>query len=182
MHMRIFAHLTNPRMSHLIIMTVLTFSLWACGRAPSTFRPLRQSELEAFSTEQGVTFLNQLSFEDSTLLLYETGTSFGYYALSVREPEGELVVSQLSASRADDPILVFGQQSGTNPFVAIIIQDPTLSSEATTIEVTDSSGSSVTTSTGGQGSAILVSPAFAKGWGTVTLYSAQGGVLYRQEN
>jgi hypothetical protein len=65
-----------------VILIILTLVLYACGPAPSTFRPLDQRE-------QDVTFLNQLSFKDSTLLLYEKDSSFGYYTLSVRKPEGE---------------------------------------------------------------------------------------------
>ena len=170
------------RARSLVIIIVITLTLCACGSAPSTFRPLSQSEVEAFSVEQGVTFLNQRTFEDSRLLLYEKGTSFGYYTLSVRAPEGELVMNRLSASKPNDPILVFGQSSGTYPFVAVIIQAPALSAETTTVEVADSSGSSLTMPTHGEVSAVLVSPAFAEGWGAVTLYDAQGEVLYRQES
>ena len=70
----------------LVIIIVITLTLCACGPTPSTFRPLSQSEVEAFSVEQGVTFLNRRTLKDSTLLLYEKGTSFSYYTLIVREP------------------------------------------------------------------------------------------------
>jgi hypothetical protein len=135
------------RTHSLLMLIVITLALCACGSSPSTFRPLDQSELEAFSREQGMTLLQQLSFEDSTLLLYEKDSSFGYYTVSVREPEGELVISQLSAPKSNGPILVFGQHSGTNPFVAVIIQDPAVSVETATIEVADHTGSSLTTPT-----------------------------------
>ena len=178
MSMRIFARMRNTIMSRLV-MIVVAMSLFACGPA-DTFRPLTQSELEAFSREQGVTFLNQLTFDDATLLIYEKGTSFGYYGLSVREPDGEMVLSQLSATRSDDPILVMGQRSGTYPFVAVIIQDPMLLTQTVTVEVTVDSQSPLSAANNGESSVILVSPALANGWIDVTLYGADGEVLYTQ--
>ena len=179
MNMRIFARRPNDMMSRLMLI-VMTLTLFACQPAV-TFRPPTQSELEAFSREQGVTFLNHVTFEDATVLIYEKGTSFGYYGLSVREPDGELVLNQLSATKSNDPILVMGQRSGTYPFVAVIIQDPTLLAQTATVEVTVDSQSPLTAATNGESSVILVSTALATGWGTVTLYNAEGEALYIQE-
>ena len=105
-----FARQTNDRMSKLVLI-VITLTLFACQPA-DTFRPPTQSEVEAFSREHGVTFLNHINFDDATVLIYKKGTSFGYYSLSVREPDGEMVLNQLSATKSNDPILVMGQHSG----------------------------------------------------------------------
>jgi len=115
------------------------------------------------------------------VLLYEKGTSFGYYALSVREPDEELVMSSVSSPKSNEPILVVGQASGESPFVAVIIQDPKLLAETATIEVAVNSQSPLTTSTHGRAGVILVSPSLVNGWGAVTLYNARGEVLYMQE-
>jgi hypothetical protein len=115
------------------------------------------------------------------MLLYEKDTSFGYYTLSMRESDGEMIMSHTSAPKSSEPILVMGQLSGEYPFVAVIIQDPTLLSETATIEVAVSSQSPLTTPTNGRASAILLSPSLVQGWGTITLYNARGEVLYVQE-
>jgi len=125
--------------------------------------------------------MENISFGDATLLLYEKDTSFGYYTLSMREPDGEMIMSHTSAPRSSEPILVMGQLSGEYPFVAVIIQDPKLLSETATIEVAVNSQSPLTTPTNGRASAILVSPSLVNGWGAVTLYNAQDEVLYAQE-
>src|SRR5215211_3916323 len=178
MGIRIDARVTSG-LTNRLVMIMMTLILFAC-QPVDTFRPPTRSELEAFFRDQGITVLNQLSFDDSTLLLYEKGTSFGYYTLSVREPAGEMVLNQLSATKSSDPILVMGQSSGAYPFVAVILQDPTLLAKTTTIEVSAALQSPLTVSTNGQASVILVSPSLAAGWNTVTLYNAQGEVLYTQ--
>jgi len=163
-----------------LVMIVMSLTLFACQLTADTFRPPTQAELAAFYKEQDITPLTNIQFEDAVVFLYQTSTSFGYYALSVREPDGEMVTSQLAAPNSDEPILVMGQSSGSHPFVAIIIQDPKLLAETATIEVAVDAASPLTASTDSQASVILVSPAFATGWRTVTLYNAQGDVLYTQ--
>jgi hypothetical protein len=166
----------------LVTILVMILSLSACRFAPDTFRPPNQNELEIFTKNQDITPIAEKLFNDSVLLLYENSTSFGYYALSIREPDGEMVISQLSAAKSDEPILVMVQLSGEQPFVAVIIEDPKLIAETTTIEVDINSQDPLTVTTNGQAGALLVSPSLVNGWETITLYDAQGKVLYTQES
>jgi len=181
MNTRIHPGVANGKAGRLGIIIVMTFVLFACQPTPDTFRPPNQSELEAFSKDQGITPIEDILIGESVVLLYEKGTSFGYYALSVREPDGEMVIIRVSSPKSSDPILVMGQLSGEYPFVAVIIQDPILLAETATIEVAVPSQFSLTISTNGRASAILVSPSLVNGWGAVTLYNVQGAVLYTQE-
>ena len=165
----------------LATILVMILSLSACGFAPDTFRPPDQNELEIFTKNQGITPITERIFDDSVVLLYEDNTSFGYYALSIREPDGEMVINQLSTAKSGEPILVMWQPSGEQPFVAVIIADPTLIAETTTIEVRVNSQSPFTATTNGQAGVILVSSSVVNGFGTVTLYDAHGNALYTQE-
>jgi hypothetical protein len=172
----------TPLTKQLMLVTILMMilSLSACRFASDTFRPPNQNELEIFTKDQGITPIAEKIFDDSVLLLYKNSTSFGYYALSIREPDGEMVISQVSSDKSGEPILVMWQLSGEQPFVAVIIEDPKLIAETTTIEVDINSQNPLTATTNGQAGAILVSPSLINGWGTVTLYDAQGKVLYTQ--
>jgi hypothetical protein len=173
----------TPLAKRLMLVTILLMilSLSACSFASDTFRPPNQNELEIFVKDQGITPIAEKIFGDSVLLLYENSTSFGYYALSIREPNGEMVISQLSVAKSGEPIFVMDQLSGEYPFVAVIIEDPKLIAETTTLAVNINSQNPLTATTNGQAGAILVSPSLVDGWGTVTLYDAQGKVLYAQE-
>jgi hypothetical protein len=101
--------------------------------------------------------------------------------LSVRESDGEMIVDHVSSAKSNQPILVIGQFSGRQPFVAVIIQDQNLLTKTSKIEVAVASQSPLAASTGGKPSVIFVSPTLANGWGNVTLYDAQGNVLFTQE-
>ena len=167
------------RIAGKLVVILMILALSACQ--PDTFRPPSQSELDVFSRDEGITPIENITLGESTVLLYEKGTSVGYYTLSVREPAGELVMSRTSGPKSGEPILVMGQLSGEYPFVVVIIQDPILLAKTATIEVAVNSQSPLTASTNGRASAILVSPSQINDWGAVTLYNARGEVIYRQE-
>jgi len=119
---------------------------------------------------------------DSVVLLYEKNTSFGYYTLTVRESDGAVVVLQnVSAAKSDQPILIIGQLTEDQPFMAVVIQDATLVTETTAIEVVIDSQNCLTATTNRQAGVILISPSPVNGWRPVTLYNAQGKTLYSQE-
>ena len=69
-----------------------------------------------------------------------------------------------------------GEQAG-----ASVPQDATLLAETTAIKVVIDSQNRLTATTNGQAGAILTSPLPVNDWRTVTLYNAQGKVLYSQE-
>lgn len=182
MNVRTRSRMTNVVASTLAALIAMTPIISACQPAPTTFRPPNQNELQAFSQNQGVTPAVDKLLNDSAVLLYEKNTSFGYYTLTVRESDGAVVVLQnVSAAKSDQPILIIGQLTGDQPFIAIVIQDATLLAETTAIEVTIDSQNRLTATTNRQAGAILISPSPVNGWRAVTLYNAEGKVLYSQE-
>jgi hypothetical protein len=182
MNVRTCSRMTNGVASTLMTLIVMMLIISACQPAPITFRPPNQNELQAFSQNQGITPVVDKLLDDSVVLLYEKNTSFGYYTLTVRESDGAVVVSHnVSAAKSDQPILIIGQLTGDQPFIAVVIQDATLLAKTTAIEVVIDAQNSLTATTNGQAGAILVSPSPVNGWRTVTLYNAQGEVLYSQE-
>ena len=182
MNVRTCSQMTNGVASTLVTLSVMMLIISACQPTPITFRPPNQNELQAFSKDQGITPVEDKLLNDSVVLLYEKGTSFGYYTLTVRESDGAVEVSHnVSAAKSDQPILILGQLTGDQLFIAIVIQDATLLAETTAIEVIIDSQNRLTATTNRQAGAILVSPSPVNGWRTVTLYNAQGKVLYSQE-
>jgi hypothetical protein len=172
----------NGAASKLVTLFLMILIISACQPAPITFRPPNQNELQAFSKDQGITPVVDNLLNDSVVLLYENDISFGYYTLTAQEPDGAVVVSHnVSAAKSDQPILIIGQLTGDQPFIAVVIQDATLLAKTTAIEVVIDAQNSLTATTNGQAGAILVSPSPVNGWRTVTLYNAQGEVLYSQE-
>ncbi len=164
----------------LVILMVMILFISACQPAVTTSRPPNLNELRAFIKDHGVTHVDDKLLDDSLVLLYENSTSFGYYTLRVREPDGVLASNNSVAAKSDQPILIIGQLTGDRPFIAVVIQDAALSAETTAIEVAIDAQYRLTTTTNGQAGAILVSPLPVSGWRTVTLYNAQGKVLYSQ--
>ena len=174
-----FSRMVNSMAHKLMILFVMTLLISACKPAVTIFRPPDQNEIRAFIQDQGITPVVDKLLDDSIVLLYKDSTSFGYYTLTVREPEGKLAMNHhVSAVKSDQPILVIGQMTGTKPFLAVIIQEPTLLAETTAIEVVIDSQNRLTATTNSQAGVILVSPYPVKNWGTVTLYNAQGKILY----
>jgi hypothetical protein len=154
----------------------------ACQPASITFRPPNQHELQAFSKNQNITPIVDKLLNDSTVLLYEKSTSFGYYTLTVQEPDGTVIVVQnITATKSDQPILIIGQLTGDQPFMAVVIQDTALLAETTAIEAVIDSQNSLTATTNRQAGVILASPSPVNGWRTINLYNAQGEILYSQE-
>lgn len=173
-------YVVASRLAPLMAMMLLAA---ACQPAPTTFRPPNQDELHAFSTDQSITPIADELLDDSSVLLYEDSTSFGYYILTVQESDGTVVASHHgSAAKSDQPILVMGQLTGEQPLLAVVIQDETFLAETTAIEVLIDAENRLTATTGGRAGAILVSPSPVDGWRAVTLYNAQGETLYRQES
>jgi hypothetical protein len=165
----------------LLVPFLLALILCACQSAPVTFRPPKLNELEAFAGDQGITAIVDELLDDATVLLYEENGSFGCYTLTVQEPDGEVIVSEnISAAKTDEPILTIGQLTGDRPFIAVVIQDPEWVAETTAIEVAIDAQNRLTATTNGRMGAILISPSPVAAWGPITLYNAQGQVLYRQ--
>jgi hypothetical protein len=181
MLVRTCSHMMDGVVRRLVILIVIMPFASTCQPAVTTFRPANQNELQAFIKDQGITPIADKLLDDSIVLLYENSTSFGYYTLTVREPEGALESNNVSAAKSDQPILIIGQLTGDRPFIAVVIQDATLLAETTAIEVVIDSQNRLTATTSGQAGAILVSPSPVNGWRTVTLYNAQGKILYSQE-
>lgn len=172
----------NGVASRLVILIVIMLTASACQPASNTFRPPNLNELQTFSQDQGITPIVDQYLDDSAVLLYEKSTLFGYYILTVRESDGAVVVSHdVSAAKSDQPILIIGRFTEDQSFIAVVIQDATLLAETTAIEVAIDSQNRLTATTHGQAGAILVSPSPVNEWRTVTLYNAQGKVLYSQE-
>jgi hypothetical protein len=182
MNVRTRSRMTNGVASTLATLIVTVMIISACQPAPTTFRPPNRNELLAFAQDQGITPIVDKLLDDSSVLLYERDRSFGCYTLTARESDGAVVVRQsISAAKSDQPILIIGQLTGGEPFIAVVIQDATLLAETTAIEVVIDSQNRLTATTNRQAGAILVSPSPVDGWGAVTLYNAEGQVLYSQE-
>jgi len=164
----------------MVVIWMLLIS--SCQPESISFRPPNLNELQDFSKDEGVTPIVDKLLDDSIVLLYEKGDTFGYYVLSVQEPDGALVESSnVSVAKSDQPILIIQQISGDQPFMAVVIQDATLLAETTAIEVFIDSQNRLTSTTQNQKGAIIWSPSPIKDWKTVTLYNARGEVLYSQE-
>ena len=172
----------NGRAIGVAMMVIWMLLISACQAEPINFRAPDLKELQDFSKDEGVTPIVDTILDDSIVLLYEKGDTFGYYVLSVQEPNGELIVpSNVSVAKSDQPILIIQHMTGDQPFMAVVIQDATLLAETTAIEVFIDSQNRLTSTTHNQKGAILWSPSPIKEWRTVTLYNAQGEVLYSQE-
>ena len=173
--------MANGVLRRLVILITIMLFTSACQPALTTFRPPNLNELQNFIKDQGIAPIVDTQIDDSTVLLYENDMSFGYYILSVQEPKGELVSEKLSTAKSDQPILIIGQLTGDQPFITVVIQDAALVAETTAIEVSIDSQNRLTATTNGQMGAVLVSPSLVREWRTVTLYNAQGQVIYSQE-
>jgi hypothetical protein len=155
----------------------------SCQAESISFRAPNLKELQDFSKDQGISPIVDKLLDDSVVLLYEKGTSFGYYVLTVGEQNGELVVSNnVTAMKSDQPILIIQQKTGDQPFMAVVIQDPTLLAETTAVEVFIDSQNYLTSTLNHQKGVILWSPSPIDDWRTVTLYNAQGETIYTQES
>jgi hypothetical protein len=172
----------NWRIVGLATLVVWLLLIASCQAEPISFRPPDLKELQDFSKDRGINPIVDKLLDDSAVLLYEKGDSFGYYVLAIREPDGELVVSNnVSVPKSNQPILIIQQKSGDEPFMAVVIQDATLLADTTAIEIYIDSQNRLTSTTNNQKGAILWSPSPIDNWRTVTLYSAQGETIYSQE-
>lgn len=108
MNMRICPRVTNGIAGRLFTIIVSSLVLFACQPTPDTFRPLNQSELKVFSKDQGITPIENISLGKPMVLLHEKDISFGYYILSIRESDGEMITSHASSPKSGEPILVMG--------------------------------------------------------------------------
>ncbi len=147
----------------------------------AAYRPPNQAELIAFAGERGITPIVDKLLDTSTVLLYQDSASFGYYKLTMGDGKGIQATNNATAARSDEPILVLGQLTGTKPFMAVIIQDVSLSARTTAIEALIDSQNRLTATTDGKAGVILTSPSPLNDWKTITLYDANGAVLYSQE-
>jgi len=168
-----------PHVLALVLIAALLIS--ACQPALTALRPPNLNELKAFSTDRGITPVVDKLMENSSVLLYEDGNSFGYYTLTVREGEGIQATSQVSAAKSDQPILVIGQLTGNQPFMAVVIQEAALLAETKAIEIYIDPQNRLTATTDGKAGVILFSPSPVEDWETVTLYDAQGNILFSQD-
>jgi hypothetical protein len=172
----------NWRAIGLATLVVWMLLLSSCRAKPISYRPPNLEELQDFSEDQDIDPVADTLLDDSIVLLYEKGSSFGYYVLSIREPDGEWVTSNLSAGKSSQPILIIQQISGDQPFIAVIIQDEKLLTETTAVEAVIDSQNHLTSTTNNKQGVILWSPSPIDGWRTINLYNAQGEVLYSQES
>lgn len=167
----------------LEILVVLGLLTAACQPAPISLRPPNKHELEAYCQAHGMRLIVDKLVEDSSVVLYDKGTSFGYSLLTVREPDGNVTVSQdVSAAKSEGPILIIGQLTGDHPFMAVVIQDAALLAETRAVEAVIDSQIRLGATTDGRAGVILVSPSPVHMWQTIALYNAQGRVLYSQDN
>ncbi len=182
MFQRAFGKIKDTLLHRSMILILIMLVMSACGPASTTPRPPNLNELESFVRDQALIPIEDKLLGDSTVLLYEKGTSYGCYTLTVREPGGIVTVENISAAKSDEPILILAHLSGDRPFVAVVIQDAVLVTKTAAIELSIGSQNRLTDTTGGKAGVILVSPSPVNDWGAVVLYDAQGKILYRQEN
>jgi len=153
----------------------------ACQPALISFRAPNKNELQAFAKAQGITPITDKLLKDSAVMLYETSGAFGYYQLATRVPDGAAIVSQhVTAARSAEPILILGQFTGDQPFVAVIIQDAALLAKTAAVEIALDTHNYLSTTTDGEAGVILVAHSPVKAWKAVALYSAEGRLLYSQ--
>ena len=159
----------------------LALFIAACQSAAISFRPPNKTELQAFSKAQGITPITDKLLKDSSVMLYETSAAFGYYQLAIREPDGAVVVSQhVSAAKSAEPVLILGQFTGDQPFVAAVIQDAALLAQTAAVQIALDGQSYLGATTDGGAGVILVAHSPVKAWETIELYSAEGKLLYSQ--
>lgn len=172
----------NLLLSRIVALIILFLGISACKPTESGFRMPNRDEINAFIKEKGITLIVDKMLADSSVLLYESDTSFGYYLPSVHEPEGTLSVKGASSEKSGEPIMVFEQLKEGKPFIAVIIQDKTLLAEAAAVEVAVNPYNTLSSTTDGKAGVVLISPTQMKEWEIVTLYNSQGGVVYNKEN
>ena len=174
--------ITKWRLIGLATLVVWMLFISACQAEPISFRPPNLEEIQDFSKDQGIQPIVDTLLDDSAVLLYEKGASFGYYVLAIREPDGELIISNnISVPKSDQPILIIQQKTGDEPFMAVVIQDESLLAETTAVEVFIDSQNRLTSTTHNEKGVILWSPSPIDDWRTITLYNAQGETIYSQE-
>jgi hypothetical protein len=167
-----------------ILLILLLFPLYssACQTAPTSNRVPNLKDLQTFCDEQDITYITDQLMDDSSVLLYEKDDTFGYYTLTVQEPKDKLVVlNHKSSTKSDQPILILDKLSEEQPIMAVFVQDTKLLAETTAIEVGIDPNNRLTATIQDQKGVILISPTPVETWRTITLYNAQGGILYSQE-
>lgn len=164
----------------ILILLVLVMS--ACRPARTTPRPPNLNEIKSFVSSRAIIPIVDKLLGDSSVLLYEEGTSYGCYTLTVREPEGMVVTNHISATKSGEPLLILEHLSADKFFVAVVVQEAALMTRTAAIELAIDSQNRLTSTTDGKAGVILVSPSPVKDWSAVVLYDAQGKILYRQEN
>ncbi len=178
---RIAGLIMGGAVQKLRILISLGLFIAACRPGPISFRPPNKTELQVFAKGQGITPIRDKLLTDSAVVLFQTAGAFGYYQLAIRVPDGAVVISQhVSAARSTEPILVLGQFTGDQPFVAVVIQDEALLAKTAAVEIAVDTQSYLTGTTDGGAGVILVAHSPVKTWKTVALYSAEGNLLYSQ--
>lgn len=182
MFVRSFSLIKIREARKLVILIVMILFLASCRPAEITFRPPNLNEIKAYIKDQGITWIADKLLDDSIVILYENGTSYGYFILTVQDPGGLQAVNQTSAVKSEEPILILGQLKGDKPFMAVVIQETALLAETAAIEVAIDSQNRLTATTNGKAGVIIWSPSRVNDWRTITLFNAHGKILYRQES
>lgn len=165
----------------LMVLSILLLFISSCQSGGASFRPPKLDEIEEFINNQEAALIVDELLDDSSVLLYQSSNTYGYYILTIKEPEALVVLNQVAVAKNEEPILIFGHLSGDHPFIIVVIQDKTLADETTAIEVSIDSQNILTATTNKQAGAILISPAAVNDWRTVKLFNAQGEILYKQK-
>lgn len=139
----------------LLFLSLFFILLAGCSTLRETYREPKQFEVQNLMNEQGLTLLADTTVEVNKILLVKDDNNFGYYVTTVREPEEELVYSNIMTNLSDAPLIYIAVASG-DPYIAgVLIQDETILESADAVMLTMSDGTEIEHPLSEQGSAIL---------------------------
>lgn len=142
-------------LSLLMIFSLLLF-VWGCSPKVMVQKPPKDAQVKQFITDRQITPLAIGNIGDSfTVILYETESEMGHYAVSVNS-DGTLATHQATSNNNSNitKVSIGGVATGI-PFATVIINDRTLLQKADRVGIRFANGDEVSESVNGQKGLII---------------------------
>lgn len=128
-------------LSVCLALILLSVACTACSKPvglalPKKYRPLSSAEVGDFAAKKGIDILAVRNIDEATIILCETESQVGDYALAIDE-QGKLFESGTftnSNKASDNPVNIMAGGAGVH-YVTVIINDPALLQQAYMIVV-----------------------------------------------
>ncbi|MFD0589161.1 hypothetical protein ACFQZE_14260 [Paenibacillus sp. GCM10027627] len=150
----------------VLIFVLVILIMSGCSRSiPAVITPLTDDEVKSYIVDNKIKEVVREKIGDLTVVLYKDDMAFGYHML-YKDKDGVIQDQMANASYLDGnlpPVFTSGVATGSNPFIAVYINDEELIKSASTIEVVLNDGSSVRKKLEGKGVIIPYSRESEKG-------------------